>query len=724
MKSTSQRTKTQRGATLLVFALILLLATTYTLISSFSSTRISYQKQEVTSSALAQARDALIGYAATYRDVSPNEVFGYLPCPNLTGDGSAPASCLNADEVSIGLLPYKKLGLPALRDGNGDCLWYAVSGSHKNSPKSTALFPLGTMNADTSGHLRIVDLAGSILATPSDANGGVVAVIFSPGPPRPGAANRVPLNTECSADPALLNAYLDGGYAATNTATVLTPVTITSGKSNDTVNNDLLAWITPQDIFFRSVRLRVDYQSQLNSLLSNLQATLQSATLPAPLLIPGVTIPTDKNVGHLPAGIYNDTSFPLGYFNQYRDQILYSVCNPATRCFVVNGASCTGVMIYAGDRATGQSRTTTNDRNNPANYLEAGNLSSFITSGLKSFSGNSDYLVPATNVQLPASTDVVRCLNPPGAVSFTADIAQLTSTAPTLPNGGNTVAINIADQNLTLGAIGVPDVSAAANSLLGCSWFKDNRPFLSGIRAYMEVQLIQTGDGFTLSIVDGDNNPSLTMCGAAGQHLGYSGEPPIISGSSLTAIQPPKIALEFDFIANTGFDESLGDLSSGREDDDTLTPHAAFVLWGNSSVTPSVSKPAWDDNVHGFGVSPTKNPALTNNNSLPFAVNGGNLVVRVEIDRDPVLLNYKLRAWIYDATNSALSASGGLLLSNLRNTALPMGSSPSPTLSHSSIKIDSNSAEPFRNIRFGFTNGQSTTDQQIVIRNFEIRNIP
>ena len=34
----------------------------------------------------------------------------------------------------MGRLPWKTLGLDALKAGPGECLWYAVSGTYKNSP--------------------------------------------------------------------------------------------------------------------------------------------------------------------------------------------------------------------------------------------------------------------------------------------------------------------------------------------------------------------------------------------------------------------------------------------------------------------------------------------------------------------------------------------------------------------------------------------------------------
>ncbi|MBK8120557.1 MAG: hypothetical protein IPK39_16285 [Sulfuritalea sp.] len=98
------------------------------------------------SDSLAQAREALLAYAATYRDdpSRSTEVFGYLPCPDTSGktgiqtpgDGEAAATCGTSEQAAIGLLPYKTLGLPDLRDSSGVCLWYAVAGGFKNNPKT------------------------------------------------------------------------------------------------------------------------------------------------------------------------------------------------------------------------------------------------------------------------------------------------------------------------------------------------------------------------------------------------------------------------------------------------------------------------------------------------------------------------------------------------------------------------------------------------------------
>jgi hypothetical protein len=97
------------------------------------------------------AREALLGFAATYRNKEhPNADFGYLPCPDLDGDGSS-ETCGGQGQTSVGRLPYLTLNLPDLRDGSGECLWYAVSGSFKNNPKADAV------NWDSTGSFRLLD---------------------------------------------------------------------------------------------------------------------------------------------------------------------------------------------------------------------------------------------------------------------------------------------------------------------------------------------------------------------------------------------------------------------------------------------------------------------------------------------------------------------------------------------------------------------------------------
>ena len=119
-----------------------------------------------TEAALAAARDALVGYAASYPDQhSGRHGPGYLPCPDRSGNGSPNTPCRRK---SLGRLPWRRLGLHDPRDAAGERLWYALADNfrangHKHRP----------MNAATPAELVL------------DGQGGIAAVLIAPGPPLP-----------------------------------------------------------------------------------------------------------------------------------------------------------------------------------------------------------------------------------------------------------------------------------------------------------------------------------------------------------------------------------------------------------------------------------------------------------------------------------------------------------------------------------------------------------
>ena len=218
-----------------------------------------------TADALAQAKEALVGYAANYPDEHPGRVFGYLPCPDRdggAGEGTADTACGGTDVTVIGRLPWKTLELPPLRDGDGECLWYAVSGNFKNNP------PTGLMNWDTNGLITIMAPDGSNFV--AGGSGGATiptrraaAVIFAPGAILPGqdrslSATNPP--TTCGGNYNAAN-YLDTDAASTinnATASSITPnalsryiAALNSNRTAAATNsfNDRMAFITAADIF-------------------------------------------------------------------------------------------------------------------------------------------------------------------------------------------------------------------------------------------------------------------------------------------------------------------------------------------------------------------------------------------------------------------------------------------------------------------------------------------
>lgn len=158
----------QRGAAMMVMLVIMILGATAFLVSSLSSSALKTARQETNASALAQAKEALLGYA-----VSNTTRPGELPCPDSDDDG---ALTINVDYVGnscttlLGRLPWKTLGVTELRDASGEKLWYAVSDPfHANAS--------ATLNSDT---------AGTITVSGNIADNNVIAIVFAPGANLPG----------------------------------------------------------------------------------------------------------------------------------------------------------------------------------------------------------------------------------------------------------------------------------------------------------------------------------------------------------------------------------------------------------------------------------------------------------------------------------------------------------------------------------------------------------
>lgn len=176
-RNLDSRSRRQRGFALIVMMVIVVTGAAAALVSSLGTTAMNNARQKKTSVALAQARDALLGYAITYGDTHAGETHGYLPCPDMNGDaGGNPEgsseTCGTTDANTLGRLPWKTLGLPTPRDSAGECLWYAVSGTYKNNPKTTS-----KMNWDNTGKLKVYSADGNEIS-PDE----IVAVIIAPGP--------------------------------------------------------------------------------------------------------------------------------------------------------------------------------------------------------------------------------------------------------------------------------------------------------------------------------------------------------------------------------------------------------------------------------------------------------------------------------------------------------------------------------------------------------------
>jgi type II secretory pathway pseudopilin PulG len=233
----------QRGAALLVILAILGIAVGALLFGLYKSSSVSTQRQEITSQALAQAKDALLGYAMGGEDGGTPTRPGSFPCPDTNNDGSAEPSC---SDGAIGRLPWKTLKIPELFDGSGAPLWYALSGSFR----STA----SIINSDSKGTLQVRAADGATLVTPLGSE--AVAILFAPGPPLAGqsratAAEQITASNYLDAVGAISNATgapLPSNCSVTNqgTATLTSCPTFIAGDTSSSFNDQLLV-VTGKD---------------------------------------------------------------------------------------------------------------------------------------------------------------------------------------------------------------------------------------------------------------------------------------------------------------------------------------------------------------------------------------------------------------------------------------------------------------------------------------------
>src|SRR6185436_7903320 len=159
---------------------------------------------------------------------------GSLPCPDADGDGDAELFSGNDCPKYIGRLPWQTLGLPDLRDAEGERLWYVLSPSHRDHPTAQPI------NSDTAGMINVV---GGAPAT------DVVAVVIAPGRAltRAGAAGSQ--RRDCPANCNNPVNYLDvaGGVDNAVWAPVAGVATLSSAAESNSFN-DRVVPITRDEI--------------------------------------------------------------------------------------------------------------------------------------------------------------------------------------------------------------------------------------------------------------------------------------------------------------------------------------------------------------------------------------------------------------------------------------------------------------------------------------------
>lgn len=204
----------------------------------------------------------------------------------------------------------------------------------------------------------------------------------------------------------------------------------------------------------------------------------------------------------------------------------------------------------------------------------------------------------------------MRCI--PNSPSFVAP----TTVVPGL--AGPLASYSPATRTLTLGQeVSSPLAPGVASALSSCAWTPETHAMGAGLRSYFSFRINDAGftsapaEGFTFAIVDGDNN-DLDACGAAAQHLGYSG-----NNLVTPFIAPPKIAFEVDTRREGLFGPTNSNtLLNGRNDPTYSGGHVAIDYWGGETSIATGTPPPCaapritigstcylsqeeDDNVHG-----------------------------------------------------------------------------------------------------------------------------
>ena len=421
----------ERGAALIVsFLLLAMIAITF-LLAFARASESEAQRDRRTSEALATAKQALIGFAGGVAFTPPTfaERPGDLPCPDLDNDGSAELSCPTAAE-RLGRLPWKTLGLPDLRDGDGERLWYAVSINFKNNPRTPCPnhSDAGCLNSNTLGTISVRDSSGALVhdATNTDpvTHNGIVAVVIAPGgvlarqdsPGSPQARDAGGINNATN----YLEVQPAGGEDNANFADSTTNGFISGpvvGANGAAIINDRILTIGLQDIL--PVMERRVAQEAAFCLKAYAAANGQKYPWAADMISSATNNPPLGNYSDASARLYgripdppftktqtDDATMGLAWvgacqiavgtwWTNWKSQVLYSIATdfrPGASaacggCLAVNrttGGAATGVrmiVMVAGRALSGQNRSAPIGmvNANPANYVECQNSTAPLT---------------------------------------------------------------------------------------------------------------------------------------------------------------------------------------------------------------------------------------------------------------------------------------------------------------------------------------------------------
>lgn len=146
----------QRGATLLALLLVATVAMAAVLLSAFSGSSVERAREQRTYALLAQANEALVGFAATHGRL-PRPVGAEAGAEAGAGAGRERGAPCASEADCTGLLPWRDLGLPAA-DNWGHALRYSVTPEFTVAPlqRTSAIATKRVLSRDANGTLFFV----------------------------------------------------------------------------------------------------------------------------------------------------------------------------------------------------------------------------------------------------------------------------------------------------------------------------------------------------------------------------------------------------------------------------------------------------------------------------------------------------------------------------------------------------------------------------------------
>ena len=401
----------QQGMALLILVFFLALLAAGYVVQKLSSTGIKNERDKKTAEALMQAKTALLAFAAV-QNLTPITCTtncprpGDLPCPDANNDGDAETSCGNAgggtgQASRLGRLPWRTLGLPDLRDGDGERLWYGVSSRYKYNTRYRPL------NSDTVATITLRDSSGNIIFNGS--NNGLAAIVIAPSTnlTRQDGISQV----RNGANATIASNYLDIAFGEDNqnfvdsgtNGFVMGPVkdvsgrtivndqilTITRGEMNQAMETRVLAEVRNSLADYYLMAGFFPFSASFNDTACLGSANINGTNCPESVLTNG-RIPANPATAwsstSVLRGIRNGNWFQL---NAWREVVYYAV---APAC-ATGTSNCDGadfltlnnawtlpldakqfILIATGANLGGQVRVTDSNKSTEVNYLEDANL--------------------------------------------------------------------------------------------------------------------------------------------------------------------------------------------------------------------------------------------------------------------------------------------------------------------------------------------------------------